>query len=100
MMIMSIMIFEFQYSAMIERKLAYNEINQQQAYYLAKSGVRIGLLRIALYGRARRSPAIKNVAGGIDITPYLEMIWNLPLPPFPPDAGALGKLDKKDKDAA
>lgn len=100
MMIMSIMLFEFQYAAMIERKLAYNELNQLQAYYLAKSGVHIGLLRIALYGRARRNPAIKNAAGGLDITPYLEMIWNLPLPPFPPDAVDVKKMDKSDRDAA
>ena len=45
MMIITIMLFEFQYSAMVERKLAYNELNQLQALYLAKAGARIGLLR-------------------------------------------------------
>lgn len=100
MMIITIMLFEFQYSSMIERKLAYNELNQLQAYYLAKAGARVGLLRVALYGRARRSPALKNIAGGIDVTPYLEQIWSLPLPPFPPEKGTITKMDKSDRDAS
>ncbi len=100
MMIISIMLFEFQYSAMVERKLAYNDLNQLQALYLAKAGARIGLLRVSLFGRLRRSPALKNIGGGMDLTPYLEQIWKLPLPPFPPQGGKLEKLNKGDKDAA
>jgi len=100
MMIIFIMLFEFQYSAMVERKLAYNELNQIQAHYLAKSGARIGLLRVALYGRARRSQDLKKAVGQLDINPYLDMIWNLPLPPFPPETGTLKNLLKEDRDAA
>ena len=100
MMIISIMLFEFQYSAMIERALAYNELHQLQAYYLAKAGARVGLLRVALYGRARKSPAVKNIAGGMDITPFLEQIWSMRLPGFPPETGLVKKMDKADKDAA
>lgn len=100
-MIITIMLFEFQFSAMIERKLAYNELNQLQAYYLAKSGVKIGILRVSLFGRVSRDPSIKNMAKGVDITPYLNQVWQLPLPPFPPESGAaIKKLDKSDRDAA
>lgn len=85
MMIMSIVLLEFQYSAMVERKLAYNELNQIQAYYLAKSGIRIGLLRLSVYGRALANPNIKQMFGGQSLpVNYFDMIWNLPLPPFPP----------------
>ena len=100
LMIISIMLMEFQYSAMVERKLAYNDLNQLQAYYLAKSGIHMGLLRVALYGRARRSPQLSNLAPGVDIKPYLEPIWNLTLPAFPPETGSVTKLEKADKDAA
>lgn len=101
MMLMSLMLFEFQYEAMVERRLAYNELNQLQAYYLAKSGARMGLLRVSLYGRARRSGQFQNVPGGAAaIKPMLEYIWSIPLPEFPPSKAVVGKLMKADKDAA
>jgi type II secretory pathway component PulK len=101
MMLMSLMLFEFQYQAMVERRLAYNELAQLQAYYLAKSGARIGLLRVALFGRALRSPLFRSIPGGAAaIRPFLEMIWSLPLPPFPPIAQAKDKMLKADRDNA
>jgi type II secretory pathway component PulK len=100
LMIISIVLLEFQYQSMVERKLAYNDLNQLQAYYLAKSGIHIGLLRIVLFGRARRDPNLSKSFGGADVGPILDMIWNLPLPSFPPDAAKLGDLLKEDRDAA
>lgn len=100
LLIISLMILELQYSSMIERKLAMNELNQVQAYYLAKSGARIGMLRVALFSRARRDPMISKMGAGIDIKPYLDMIWRIPLPAFPPPKGSVSKLNKTDKDAA
>lgn len=98
MMIISIMLFEFQYASMVERKLAYNDLNQLQAYYLAKSGIRIGLLRVALYGRAKNSPQVKQFGNNVpNLDTYLDAIWNLPLPPFPPDRATLTKLDATDR---
>jgi len=100
MMIISIMLFEFQYAAMVEQKLAYNDLNQLQAYYLAKSGIRIGLLRTALYGRAKRSPEVKNLGKNFPIDTYLDGIWNLPLPGFPPAKETVKQLEGEDRDAA
>lgn len=101
MLIITIMIFEFQYAAMVERQLAYNQLHQMQAYYLAKAGARVGLLRTSLYGRAQKSAqSIGQSFGGINIKPFLEMIWQLPVPAFPPARGSLGKMLKADKDAA
>lgn len=101
LMVISIMLFEFQYGAMVERKLAYNELNQLQAYYLAKSGARLGLLRINLYARAKKDATIKKL---IDQVPqasgFIDSIWSLPLPAFPPDATNLSELAAPDKDAA
>jgi hypothetical protein len=101
MMIISIMLFEFQHTAMVERKLAYNELNQLQAYYLAKSGVRMGLLRLGLYGRVRKSPQVSNYKKTVpNMDMYLDQIWGLPLPPFPPDKKLVEKLDNQDQNAA
>ena len=62
-MIITILLFEFQYAAMVECKLAYNDLNQTQAYYLAKSGARMGLLRIALYARLKTNPQLSCYPG-------------------------------------
>lgn len=95
MLIMSLLTIEFQYSVAIERKLAYSDLNQLQAHYLAKSGARFGLLRIALFLKAN-----KQFEKNKDIQPKLGSIWSLPLPPFPPATSTLKKLVKEDQDAA
>lgn len=101
LMVISIMLFEFQYGAMVERKLAYNELNQLQAYYLAKSGARLGLLRVNLYMRAKKDGAVKNMLKNIpQASGFIDAIWNMPLPAFPPDAEKLEDLTAPDKDAA
>jgi type II secretory pathway component PulK len=101
LMIITILFFEFQYASMVERKIAYNDLNQTQAYYLAKSGAKIGLLRLALYGRLLSDKNLAAMSKKIgDITPYLDKVWNIDFPEFPPEAGSLGALMKPDKDAA
>lgn len=101
LMIITILLFEFQYSAMVERKLAYNDLNQTQAYYLAKSGARIGLLRVALYARLKNNPQIKSMVKDPNLlNPFLDQIWQMPIPPFPPDAATMKEMFKSDRDAA
>lgn len=100
LMIMTLLLFEFQYSTMVERKLAYNELDQLRAYYLAKSGARIGLLRVSLFARAQNDPTLQKMKKDLPLDSYLDMIWQIPLPPFPPATDALKKLPKKEQDAA
>jgi type II secretory pathway component PulK len=104
-LIMSLLTIEFQYSVAIERKLAYSDLNQLQAHYLAKSGARFALLRVALFARADKLASATPAAGGAQsllaiAKPYLPYIWNLPIPAFPPTEAGIKKLDKADKDAA
>jgi type II secretory pathway component PulK len=98
-LIISLLTIEFQYSVATERKLAYNDLNQLQAHYLAKSAARFSLLRLVLYFKA-----VKNFAStdpsGTGITKFLPLIWNLPIPPFPPAKTTVKKLEKADQDAA
>ena len=101
-MIIFIMLFEFQYGAMVDRQLAYNDLNQLQAYYLAKSGIRIGLLRLSVYGRIRHMLDMQgsNNQAVTMVKPYLELIWNIPLPAFPPQAKDMSNMTNVDKTAA
>lgn len=100
-MILTIILFEFQYAAMVERKLAYNDLNQTQAYYLAKSGARIGLLRIALYARLKGNSQLNSMVPDPNLLkPLLDQVWQLPVPPFPPAKGEVKEMFKADRDAA
>jgi len=94
LMLISLMTLELQYTSLVERKLAYNDLNQLQAHYLAKSGVHLGILRLALYGRVTKNATLKQ-----NFSQYVNQIWSLPFPPFPMDTGALGKLSLQEKSA-
>ncbi len=101
-MVITILLFEFQYAAMVERKLAYNELNQTQAYYLAKAGARIGMLRVALYARLKSNSQIKSMAGNTPggqamLDMALDKIWQLPLPSFPPSLESIKALGNADQ---
>lgn len=97
LLIITIMLFEFQYQTMVERQMASNDLEQLQAYYLAKSGIQLGALRVALYGRALKAGNLRNIPG---MQSHLERIWSLPFPNFPPDTEDLSKLSTADKSAA
>ncbi|MCX6103083.1 MAG: type II secretion system protein GspK, partial [Proteobacteria bacterium] len=92
--IISLLTIEFQYSVAIERKLSYSDLNQLQAHYLAKSGVKFALLRLVLFSRANKDKSLGQVK------PFLPAIWNLPIPAFPPAKSKIKQLFKADQDAA
>ena len=90
LLLMSLMTLELQYTSLVERKLAYNDLNHIQAQYLAKSGVHLALLRVVLYGKAKKQFPTQDPR-------FLTAIWSLPLPAFPPTAEILQKLAPKEK---
>ena len=92
--IISLLTIEFQYSVAIERKLSYSDLNQLQAHYLAKSGVKFALLRLVLFSRANKDKSLDSVKT------FLPAIWNLPIPAFPPAKSKIKQLFKADQDAA
>ena len=100
-MVISIMLFEFQYASQVEQKLAHNELNQLQAYYLAKSGVRFGLLRVVLFARANKDPAINRLASqNPQVASFINAIWSMPLPAFPPNQSKIDQLTASDRQSA
>ncbi|NBX76703.1 MAG: hypothetical protein EBQ92_09130 [Proteobacteria bacterium] len=94
LLLISLMTLELQYTSLIERKLAYNDLNKIQTYYLAKSGVRIGLLRLGAYGQANKN---KKYFSDPMIRPLLDLIWNVPFPAYPPERASLEKLSIQEK---
>jgi len=92
LLLMSLMTLELQYTSLIEKKLAYNDLSHIQAHYLAKSGIRLGLLRVVGFGRAS-----KQFGNQPQMKPFLPMLWNLPFPPFPAEAADLNRLSLKEK---
>lgn len=94
LLLISLMTLELQYTSLIERKLAYNDLNHLQANYLAKSGARLGLLRVVAYGRVLKKVGGNNSGAQQQL---LSQIWSLPFPAFPPEQETLSKLSLKEK---
>lgn len=90
LMLMSLMTLELQYTSLVEKKLAYNDLAHLQAHYLAKSGVHLGILRVVAFGRATKQ-------FGNQAQYNLAQLWNLPFPPFPAEAEALNRLSLKER---
>lgn len=101
-MIITILLLEFQYASMLEKRLAYNDLHQTQAYYLAKSGIYMGLLRVTLFARLNNDSSLKSLVQGTgkDIRTYLDQVWKLPLPAFPPPAALVKQMVKSDQNSA
>ncbi|MFM8270189.1 MAG: general secretion pathway protein GspK, partial [Pseudomonadota bacterium] len=92
LLLISLMTLELQYTSLIERKLAYNDLNKIQTHYLAKSGIRLGILRLAAFGKVTKNPG--RFAAG---KPYFNLIWNIPFPAYPPEKASLEKLSLQEK---
>lgn len=92
---MTLMIFialEVGYDTMVDYAVANQKINRVKAYYAAKAGIEISLLRINLYKQAVMAFG-DQLQGN---TSMLDPIWNFPFawPPTMTDA----KMTETDKD--
>lgn len=94
LLLMSLMTLELQYTSLVEKKLAYNDLSHLRAHYLAKSGIQLGLLRVVAFGRAS-----KQFGNNQQLKPFLAQLWNLPFPPFPAEAASLEKLSLQERGA-
>lgn len=94
LLLMSLMTLELQYTSLVEKKLAYNDLSHLQTHYLAKSGIQLGLLRVVAFGRAS-----KQFGNNKQLKPFLAQLWNLPFPPFPAEAERLERLSLQERGA-
>lgn len=77
---------ETQYDTQVEYTVNNAAVNQLKAYYAAKSGVELSLLRIKIYQQAKAQVANAGQAAA-GIAPMLNLIWSFPFkwPPILPD---------------
>lgn len=95
---LTLFIGEITYTSQVNQKLAYDRLDQIKAHALAKSGLRIALLRIRAYVELKKTinqlagSAGVGVAAANSVVPksILEKIWSEPLIiPFTGDVSAL-----------
>ncbi len=89
---------EVTYDTNIEYAVNANGLTRLKAYYAAKAGVDIGLLRVKVFQKVLASPAGKALGSNAD------MIWNFPFAwplPVPPDLNAVDKdmINKLQKES-
>jgi general secretion pathway protein K len=105
--LLSILVTDFTYIAQINQRMAYDSLDQIKAHYLAKSGLKLSLLRLKAYQQVKSmlggSGANNPLAGAIP-KGMVEKIWNFPfffpIPALPTMSNAdKEQLDKFHKDS-
>jgi type II secretory pathway component PulK len=84
--VLSVLIADLTYTVHVNSRMAYNSIDNLKAYYLAKAGYRLSLLRLKAYlsiqntlNQNKSSPIAKSIPSEL-----IDMIWNIPfLYPIP-----------------
>jgi general secretion pathway protein K len=99
MSVLSILVTDFTYIAEINQQMAFDSLDQIKALYLAKSGLKISLLRLKAYQQVKSmlggSGANNPIAGAVP-KGLVEKIWNFPFFfPIP----ALPGMNNADKEA-
>jgi type II secretory pathway component PulK len=80
--VLSILVTEFTYIAQVNQRMAYDGLEQLRAHYLAKTGLKLSLLRLKAYQNVKG--VVGSSAGGASamaamIPPSLiEKIWSFP----------------------
>jgi general secretion pathway protein K len=92
--VLSILVTEFTYVAQINQKIAFDGLDQVQAHYLAKSGLKLSLLRLKAYSN------VKNFIKGAGVEKMVpkamvDKIWSFPFfYPIPTDIPGISPADK------
>jgi len=93
---LSFLVTEFTYVAQLNQKLAYDELDQVKAVYLAKSGFKLSLLRLKAYHTVKGLMASQG-GGSASAVPasVLDKIWSFPfMYPVPTNIPGLTLGDK------
>ena len=97
MTVLSVLVTEFVYIAQVNQRMAYDGLDQIRALYLAKTGLKISLLRLKAYENIK---AVASGAGAAIPRSILEKVWNFPfIFPFPAEVPGLtaGQKDQITK---
>jgi general secretion pathway protein K len=100
MSILSILVTEFTYIAQISQKLAFDGLDQVKAHYLAKSAMKLSLLRLVAYTQVKAY--VKTMTGGAGaaaagVVPQalLDKVWSYPFfYPIPTEIPGMSPIDR------
>ncbi len=100
--VLALLVSEFTYIAQVHQKVAYDTADQLKAHYLAKSALKLSLLRLKAYVNVKNllgavSGNQKNPAPGAPSLPkaILEKIWSFPFFfPIPSQAPGLTMTER------
>lgn len=97
--VLSILVTEFTYIAQINQRIAYDGLDQVKAHYLAKSSLKLSLLRLKAYQTISGFANNKDNAALMPALPkgVLEQLWSFPFSyPIRADLPGLS-MTEKDK---
>ena len=96
--ILSLIVTEFTYIAQVNKRIAYDSLDQVKAHYLAKSGLKLSLLRLKAYDQINKLVGSSKAGSGIPSVPrsMLDKIWSFPF--FFPIPTNLPGMSQGDKD--
>ena len=102
--VLSIIVTEFTYITQMNQKLAFDSTDQLKAHYLAKSGLKLSLLRLKkAYPAGRKTPdgrRTDGAAAGEERRPpraMLDKIWSFPFFMYPIPPSNIPGLSMTDK---
>jgi type II secretory pathway component PulK len=78
--VLAILVTEFTYIAQVSQMIAFGGLDQAKAHYLAKSGLKISLLRLKAYQQVKTLVGSMGGAAGASVVPksLIQKIWNFP----------------------
>jgi type II secretory pathway component PulK len=93
--LLAILVSEFTYISQISQMIAFGGLDQAKAHYIAKSGLKLSLLRLKAYSKAQElAGGAAGAAIGIPKS-MIEKIWSFPFfYPIPTNIPGLGPSDK------
>ena len=92
--VLALLITEFAYIASVSQNIAYGNLDQAKAHYLAKSGLKLSLLRLKAYQKIKD---FSGAMGGAGVVPkaMIEKIWSFPfMYPLPTHIPGLSQTDR------
>jgi general secretion pathway protein K len=105
--VLSILVTEFSYVAQVNQKLAFDGMDQLKAHYLAKTGLKLSLLRLKAYLSVKNyvNGMVKAAGGGAAASSMvpkslLDKIWSFPfIYPLPTTIPGMTPADKEKVEA-
>jgi len=95
MSLLTVLVTEFTYIAQVNSKMAFNSIDQVKAHALAKSGIKLSLLRLKAYQTLKGLSGSSPDSGGLVPKGLLEKVWSFPFfYPIPVEVPGLTPAEK------